>query len=229
MTRRALLATLGQVRSWCLRVFILRSCRQQAWRPRRYSNDFRPSTLDRHHNMSTNATCCNCGFRHPGAASPNCFFASLRLSGRDPLALASTACPEKHIRIIPKDTRLRHELRNEIWQQFLYIKADSELRRYNLAVDGYGVTKGELKAREPIPWLSWCSLDGRKGQTRSEGNFMTLWETRVEAVIRSYHGTRPFYLTSPLMDAPTDYESGDDENDGQNRFAALPKISRSPC
>ena len=178
--------------------------------------------------MSTNAACCNCGFRHPSAASPNCFFASLRLSGRNPLALASTAYPEKHIRVIPNDARLRYELRNELWQQFLYIKADSELRRHNLTTDGSGVTKGELKAREPIPWLTWCSMDGRKGQTRSEGNFLTLWDTRVEAVIRSYHGTRPFFLTSPLLDAPTDYESEDDDDGGQTKFAALSKMPKEP-
>ena len=173
-------------------------------------------------------TCINCGFYHLGAASPNCFFATLRLSGRDPLALESTADPEKHIRIIPEDTRRRHELRDEIWQQFLYIKADSELRRHNLTADGYGVATGDLKAREPIPWLSWCSISGVKGQTRSEENFMRLWETRLEAVMRSYHGTKPFYLASPLLDALMDVDSREEQDDGKDRFVALQKISESP-
>ena len=173
--------------------------------------------------MADEPLCRNCHLQHSRSAAPNCFFVTLRRSGRDPVQLESTTSPALRTRKIPKSFSERTRLQKKLWAEYVAIKEDIDFRRQDLTGSNAGISKGELKAREPIPWLSWLSFSAGKGQTRSEINFTRIWNEQVEIPIRVYRGTAAFYVTSPLLDPSAKDFSEDtaaDEEDSDTTYEA---------
>ena len=148
--------------------------------------------------MTQKELCINCGLRHPGTASLNCFFITLRMSGRGPLQLQSTTDPELRIRRIPDSPADRERLLQGIWERFQEIKTENDRARLQLSAKK--VSKGELKAKEPIPWLSWHAPTKHHGQTRNETSFRNVWQRHVEEAVMLHTGANPMFLSSTLLD-----------------------------
>ena len=148
--------------------------------------------------MTQKELCINCGLRHPGTASLNCFFITLRMSGRGPLQLQSTTDPELRIRRIPEAPADRERLLQGIWERFQEIKTENDRARLQLSTKK--VSKGELKAKEPIPWLSWHAPTKHHGQTRNENSFRNVWQRHVEDALIAHTGANPMFLSSTLLD-----------------------------
>ena len=143
---------------------------------------------------STELSCCNCGLTHNASTStsPNCFFITIRISGRSPnAALRSFQMPGSFSQ--------RQQIRDWLWSQFQDIKEDNEISRQALKSKQVGACKGQLKSEQPIPWLSWCSPDGYKGQTRNKQNFHHVWEACMERPMRLSGAS--CWLSSTLLDA----------------------------
>jgi hypothetical protein len=147
------------------------------------------TTMARHNDILVRSNACrNCGHRHTQLANPhsaNCFFITIRRSGRDPLALAAP-----HSVSIPSPTRStsgkqpsHHRLRDFIWEEFSNLKAEVDMDRDAMIVGSRqspnAKSKGQLRVKAPIPWLSWTAPDGQHGQTRNKANFFALWDRVV--------------------------------------------------
>jgi hypothetical protein len=135
-------------------------------------------------------TCRNCHRVHQIAdhEPTDCFYITIRRSGRSKLHHSD----HTHSILIPQSTNGQRKLKTLIWDSFESIKVENDFDRDQLATEEH--TKGHLRVKAPIPWLSWAGTNGRSGQTRSSANFQTIWETHVE-----HAKYRPVWLTSPLL------------------------------
>lgn len=166
--------------------------------------------------MSQSLRCRNCGHDHPelnNALSANCFFITIRRSGRDRLSLSTPhsipVSTEQNY-----DSRVRsQQLRDYIWDEFENLKAEVDLDRDTINLQRSPKSKGHLKEKAPIPWLSWTSPNGQSGQTRNKANFFALWD-RVMAEARSPRnaGTQ-VWVSSVLLPARSEAVIWSDELD----------------
>jgi hypothetical protein len=139
---------------------------------------------------SASRTCRNCHRVHQIADNEptDCFYITIRRSGRSKLQHSDRT----HSILIPQSANGQRKLKKLIWDNFESIKVENDFDRNQLAAEDH--SKGHLRVKAPIPWLSWAATDGRTGQTRSSANFQNIWETHVE---HAKH--RPVWLTSLLL------------------------------
>lgn len=128
--------------------------------------------------------CGNCGQRHGLSGEsqhPNCFYITVRRSGRRPISPLFEAQAFQDCQRLPRDTNELEAIRDSIWEEFEAIIAENDLERalvrQNSVGNSYG--KGAMKQKAPIPWLKWTAPDGQSGQTRKRENFVQLWEQIV--------------------------------------------------
>lgn len=119
--------------------------------------------------------CSNCYSYHPiiQGSSFNCFFITLRRSGRSPISHASTFSSKSML--LPAFTPATIELSSQIWEEFESVKIENEYSRDQVLAQSPS-RKGDLRTRAPIPWLRWMSPTGREGQTRKQENFEQIWQ-----------------------------------------------------
>ena len=139
------------------------------------------------------AVCSNCGHTHQrlhNSSPANCFFITIRRSGRERLPLSAsqtitipmTETPLTQSRANSKPAppvyhpAQHHLLRDFIWNEFESLKAEVDLDRDHIALQRDHKTKGQLRDKAPIPWLSWSSPAGQTGQTRNKANFYAIWD-----------------------------------------------------
>lgn len=93
------------------------------------------------------------------------------------------------------------QLRDYIWNEFENLKAEVDLDRDTINLQRSPRSKGQLKVKAPIPWLSWTSPNGQSGQTRNKANFFALWD-RVMADATSQRDPRSqVWVSSVLLPA----------------------------
>ncbi|ETN44740.1 uncharacterized protein HMPREF1541_10410 [Cyphellophora europaea CBS 101466] len=82
----------------------------------------------------------------------------------------------------------RH-LRDYIWEEFENLKAEVDLDRDAISLQRSPKSKGQLKEKAPLPWLSWSAPSGQSGQTRNKANFIAIWDrVMAEASLAYVHG-----------------------------------------
>lgn len=128
--------------------------------------------------------CGNCGQRHGllgESQHSNCFYLTVRRSGRRPISPLSENQAFQDCQRLPRDRNKLEAIRDSIWEEFEAIVAENDLERamvrQNSVGSDYG--KGAMKQKAPIPWLKWTAPDGQSGQTRKRENFVQLWNQVV--------------------------------------------------
>lgn len=158
------------------------------------------------------ATCTNCGHEHPrlyNSSSANCFFITIRRSGRDRLPLStphSVTVPIQSPRTATSQQD-HHQLRNFIWTEFESLKAEVDLDRDTISQHRgpRSPSKGQLKEKAPLPWLSWSSPTGQSGQTRNKANFFAIWDKIIMGRPATLDGE--VLVSSVLLPSSLDLES----------------------
>lgn len=163
--------------------------------------DFRPSFV---HIASpgTKASfpCNNCGHAHPrlhDASPANCFFITIRRSGRDRIPLSTPH--SVGVRPTTNTASFDHQLRDYIWDEFDSLKAEVDLDRDQIALQRSPHAKGQLKEKAPLPWLAWVAPDGRSGQTRNRANFFAIWDKIMSASVRRNRQSESLVLVSSVL------------------------------
>lgn len=157
--------------------------------------------------MAQPSRCQNCGHSHPqlhNASTANCFFITIRRSGRDRLPLSTPhSIPVTSTQLLIGGARSRaQQLRDYIWDEFENLKAEVDMDRDTLNLHRSPKSKGHLKEKAPLPWLSWSSPNGQSGQTRNKANFYAIWDrVMAEASARERAAAAELWVSSVLLPA----------------------------
>lgn len=164
--------------------------------------------------------CKNCLQTHTDSQRPrptNCFYITIRRSGRKRLSLQPSQTVSVSIRAPavphsrsngPGTACIDHiAVRDYIWKEFEDLKAEVDDDRDEIHMQSEGRSKGRLKEKAPIPWLSWCVPNGQSGQTRSKENFFKLWD-RVAASCSRDH----MIVSSVLLPLDGNLDTGTSDN-----------------
>lgn len=160
--------------------------------------------------MAQSAQCQSCGYDHPqlhNASAANCFFITIRRSGRDRLPLSTPhsipVSPNQPSATNPGyDSRPQsRQLRDYIWNEFENLKAEVDLDRDTISLHRSPKSKGQLKEKAPLPWLSWTSPNGQTGQTRNKANFFALWDRIMAEAGSKRDAGNQVWVSSVLLPA----------------------------
>jgi hypothetical protein len=178
--------------------------------------------------MAQNDHCRNCGHVHTQqdqSSSAHCFFITIRRSGRDRLPL-----PSPYSVAVPTSTTSQPEspyairTRDYIWSEFSDLKAEVDMDRDSLALQRSPKSKGQLKEKAPIPWLSWSSPTGEGGQTRNKANFFAIWDRVMEEAATM---NRQLWVSSVLLPSSASQEGPviwNEEMELDHYTAGLPQM-----
>ena len=143
--------------------------------------------------------CQNCSVIHSDGLTEryqDCFHLTVRRSGRNPsyLPIEGGYCQK-----LPRDRRSLEEIREKVWEGFESVKSENDHERRDLEEDKDEFKKGLLKTTAPIPWLRYVTPRGRKGQTRSQDNFRSIWE--VVTNDEEFWAAKDMWFTTSLLPA----------------------------
>lgn len=162
--------------------------------------------------------CQNCSVVHRDGLTEryqDCFHLTIRRSGRNAsnLPIGGGYCQK-----LPRDRTLLERLREKVWEGFGSVKIENDHERRDLEEDKDDFKKGLLKSTAPIPWLRYVTPWTRKGQTRSQDNFKSIWDVVLDD--EDFWAGKDMWLTTCLL--PADYkilpEGSDVNSEGGNMF-----------
>ena len=139
----------------------------------------------------------------PAWTERNWIYVAIRRSGQKKLDMPSRNAEEAQTLILEATTDDSQQVRDALWEQFSVVMTEVETRRSRLISSRR--PKGDLKNKEPIPWLIWTTSTGKQGQTRNQANFARIWEEVVDVPMRK--GVSKYQITSTLLPSSDDASS----------------------
>ena len=163
--------------------------------------------------LEAHRRCQNCTALHGETITKNyrdCFLLTIRRAGRS-VSMSLGAGTSAYRLQLPRDQTLLDNIRDRIWEAFESVKVENDLERKDIEENKEDFEKGIQKARAPIPWLSYHTPKGCRGQTRSRDNFRSIWHNVVSDV--EFWLDRDMWFTTTLL--PSDFDITSKNGEGE--------------